>query len=401
MAEKKEKKKKLPPGVRERNGRYTYRYSVEVVRNGKKGRKQKETESYPTPQEAYEAGILIKADKLKGKLVDAKNLTLGQWGDRWLEDYELEREARKKTLYSRMTALNSLKLYFGENTRLKDITSDDYQRYLNNLKKKGRKKNTINSYHSTANLMFADAVRKKKIAESPTAEAVVPVFKKTMEEIELGEINLPKFLEKEQLKKFLQLIRFRGLPQDYVIFLTLAYTGLRIGELLALKVTDFDEKERVLNINKTLSVIDSLKKYSVGPPKNNSSIRKVSIGETVIKVLKAQLDWREQKIKDKETVHDADFIFWSPTFPGYPDRPDRLDRRFKRLLKLSDLPENLTPHSLRHTHVSLLAEAGEQLAVIQERLGHKNDQITRLIYLHITEGQRKAVPDRFDQVMRG
>lgn len=71
-------KKKLPPGVRERNGRYTFRYSVPVVKGGKQTRKQKETESFATVQEAYDAGILIKANKLQGKPIDPKNLTLGQ-----------------------------------------------------------------------------------------------------------------------------------------------------------------------------------------------------------------------------------------------------------------------------------------------------------------------------------
>ncbi|TNJ68185.1 site-specific integrase [Paenibacillus hemerocallicola] len=400
MVQKKEKKKSLPPGVRERNGRYTYRYSVEVIKDGKRDRKQKETESYPTALEAYNAGILIKADQLKGKLIDEKNITLGQWKERWLEDYVTERDPRPTTIRNRTTALNSFSKHVGEHTRVKDIDVNDYQKWLNKLKKEGRKKGTIKEYHTSVQLSLADAVRKKVIAESPAASAIVPAFKQTLEQIETGELDLPKYLEKKELKHLLSVVRFRGRPQEYEIFTILAYTGLRISELLALKVTDFYEKDRYISITKTLTVITSVKKYVLGPPKNKTSIRKVTIGETVIKAIKSQLAWRDQKIKDGVLQHDADFLFWSYDFPGYPASKTYLEDRFNELLKIAELPEALTPHSLRHTHVTLLAEAREELVVIQERLGHKNDDITKRVYLHVTQKQRELVPDRFEKVMR-
>lgn len=400
MAKKKqEKKKELPPGVRERNGRYTYRYSVPAVVNGKKTRKQKETPAFSTAEEAESAGILIKADQIRGKLVDEKNITLEKWGEHWLEDYIILNEPSKHTIRNKKTTINSLINHLGGNVKVKDITGDDYQKWLNTLKKSGRKEGTLKDYHKDAGMIFGDAVRKKIITNDPTEEAKVPTYKQTLEEIEAGETNLPKYLEKEQLKHFLNFVRFRGNPQDYNIFVVLAYTGLRIGELLALKVSDFHEKERYISITKTLTVLTSVKKYELGPPKNPSSIRKVTIGDTVIKVIKSQLAWREQKEKNGEVIHDGSFIFWSIKYPGYPGSVNAIEYRFSRLLEDAGLPSSLTPHSLRHTHVTLLAEAGEQLAVIQERLGHKNDEITRRVYLHVTEGQKKLVPDRFEQVM--
>lgn len=393
------KKKPLPPGVRERDGRYTYRYSVPIIVNGKKRRKQKETESYSTAKEAYNAGILIEANKLSGNIVDEKALTLGVWIDLWLEDYKIEREPQPGTLRSRKIGLKSLSNYLGEHTKVKDVSNYDYQKYLNQLKLDGRKQGTIKQYHSTASLLFTDAVRKKIVSNNPTIDAQLPVFKTTLAEIEAGLTEIPKFLEKKQLQHLLQYIRFRGKTQEYAVFLTLAYTGLRIGELLALKLSDFNEEERTLSITKSLTAHKSVKNYHLGPPKNKSSIRKVSIGDSVIKVIKAQLAWRDNKINNGELQHDGDFIFWSTRYPGYPACVSRFQKRFEKLLDESKLPMGLTPHSLRHTHVSLLAESGEQLAVIMERLGHKNDEITKLIYLHVTEAQRKIVPDRFEQVM--
>ncbi|BFH70649.1 site-specific integrase [Paenibacillus dendritiformis] len=397
--ERKKKKNELPPGVRERDGRYTYRYSVPVIVNGKKTRKQKETKSYSTAKAAYAAGILIEADKQRGKLVDEKNISLEKWTERWLEDYIIEREPRKHTVRNKKTSINSILRHLGADTKVKDITGDDYQQWLNTLKKKGRTEGTIKDYHSDASMIFADAVRKNIIGIDPAEGARIPAFKQTLEEIEAGEGSLPKYLEKDQLKHFLNFVRFRGYAQDYAMFVVLAYTGLRIGELLALKVSDFNEEERYVSVTKTLTVTGSVKDYELGPPKNTSSIRKVSIGDTVIKTIRSQLAWRAQKEKNGEVLHDAGFLFWSIKYPGYPGSAISIESRFSRLLEAAELPSSLTPHSLRHTHVTLLAEAGEQLAVIQDRLGHKNDDITRRIYLHVTEGQKKLVPDRFERVM--
>ncbi|WP_163976683.1 tyrosine-type recombinase/integrase [Paenibacillus alvei] len=405
MEKKAPKKKKLPPGVRERDGRYTYRYSVPVIVDGKKKRKQKETEAYPTAQEAYEAGILIKADQLRGKLVDQKDITLGSWGKQWLENYTIEKEPAIHTIRSKENVIQALKKGLGENTKVKDITNDDYQQWLNSLKQKKRKDGTIKKrkegtlkeYHAIARMIFRDAVRKKLIVVDPTEEARVPAFKQTLEEIENGGNDLPRYLEKKQLKHFLNIARFRGMPQDYNFFVALAYTGLRIGELLALKVDDFNEKERYISVTKTLTIVGSVRDYKIGPPKNKSSIRKVSIGDTVIKALKSQLAWCKDKAG--EVIHDAGFIFWSVKYLGYPSSETLVDYRFKRLLKLAELSNTFAPHSLRHTHVTLLAEAGVDLAVIQDRLGHKNDKITTQVYLHVTQSRKKLVPDKFERVM--
>lgn len=183
------------------------------------------------------------------------------------------------------------------------------------------------------------------------------------------------------------------------MFTILAFTGLRIGELLALKTTDFNELERTLSITKNLTVLSSLRSYSLGPPKNLSSVRTITIGDTVIKAIKDQLAWREQMRHDFELPHDADFLFWSHKYPGYPKSPITVGYRFAKLIKLADLSESITPHSLRHTYVSLSAEAGEDLAVIQAMLGHKNDRITQTVFMHVTEKKRKAAPARFENYM--
>ncbi len=60
----------------------------------------------------------------------------------------------------------------------------------------------------------------------------------------------------------------------------------------------------------------------------------------------------------------------------------------------------LTPYSLRHTHTSLLAEAGVGLEEIIERLGHSDDDVTRKVYLHVTKSKKKEVSQKFSELMR-
>ncbi|WP_327204678.1 MULTISPECIES: tyrosine-type recombinase/integrase [Paenibacillus] len=101
------------------------------------------------------------------------------------------------------------------------------------------------------------------------------------------------------------------------------------------------------------------------------------------------------------SYHDQGFIFARVgKFAGYPQVIKMVELRMKRLLKLAGLNPDLTPHSLRHTHTSLLAEAEATLEQIMQRLGHANDEITRRIYLHITKPKRKEAAQKFSELMR-
>lgn len=76
-----------------------------------------------------------------------------------------------------------------------------------------------------------------------------------------------------------------------------------------------------------------------------------------------------------------------------------IEGRMARLLKKTDLNLNVTPHSLRHTHTSLLAEAEVEIDEIMDRLGHQDDETTRRVYLHVTEGRKQEAADKFSDFM--
>ncbi|KAB7665558.1 tyrosine-type recombinase/integrase [Bacillus sp. B1-b2] len=95
------------------------------------------------------------------------------------------------------------------------------------------------------------------------------------------------------------------------------------------------------------------------------------------------------------------FIFTNLNhLPGYPILTKFVVNRMKRLLKHSGLNSKLTPHSLRHTHTSLLAQAGVELDEIMDRLGHEDDEITKKVYLHITSHRRKNASNKFSNLVR-
>ncbi|GJM72946.1 hypothetical protein HMSSN036_51620 [Paenibacillus macerans] len=86
---------------------------------------------------------------------------------------------------------------------------------------------------------------------------------------------------------------------------------------------------------------------------------------------------------------------------GCPLSPLEIARYMTEVLKRAGLSEELTPHKLRHTYTSLMAEAGVELPDIQRQLGHANDRITTQIYLHVTKAKRKTNIQKFESLMGG
>jgi integrase len=254
-------------------------------------------------------------------------------------------------------------------------------------------------------MIFKRAVELEVIKKDPTEFAIVPRTKKTVDELE-QEIELPKYLEKEELARFLSIIPDHAIDaRDYPIFLTLAYTGMRVGELCALKWADIDFNEQTITITKTYynpKLI--IKDYKLLPPKTKRSKRTIDVEQLVLDELqKLKKVQNEVRMRYRDTYHDKGFVFaqMDKEFAGYPVYPKLIGLRMRRLLKIAGLSTDFTPHSLRHTHTSLLAEAGVSLEQIMDRLGHTDDDTTKNIYLHITKPKKKEASQKFGQLMQG
>ncbi len=380
----------------------TWSYIVDIGIDPKTGkRKQKKKGGFRTKTDAQEAAALLISELSQGTFVEESNITFEQFSEEWLAMYEATGKVKVSTIRVRKHEISRLMDYFAK-LKLRDITRKNYQNALNDLKKRGFADNTLDGAHRTGRMIFKKAIEMELIKKDPTEYAVVPKTKKTIEELEKEEEQI-KYLEKEELAIFLRTAKEKGLEKDYIIFLTLAHTGMRVGELCALKWRDIDFDNHTLSISKTYyNPLNVIKNYQLLPPKTSTSKRTIDIAPIVVEELeKHRTIQNKVRMRYRNRYHDQDFVFakMDDGSPGYPEYIKFIEGRMRRLLKLSKLNEELTPHSLRHTHTSLLAEVGVSLPEIMERLGHKDDETTKHVYLHITKTMKKEASHKFAQLM--
>ncbi|TYO69957.1 site-specific integrase [Rossellomorea marisflavi] len=379
----------------------TWSFVIDIGRDPKTGkRKQKTKGGFRTKQEAEATAAELMYELNQGTYVQEKNILFKDFSSEWLVMYSENANVKPGTVRIRQHEIKKLNPYFSH-LKLKDITAKRYQDALNDLKGKGYADNTMDGVHRTGRMIFKKAIEMRLIKNNPTEFAYLKKDKKTIEELEQEEI--PKYMEKEELALFLQSCASKGLDLDYLLFLTLSYTGMRVGELVALKWKDIDFKEQTISITKTYyNPTNNTLEYQLVPPKTRKSKRIIIVDEHVIEALQ-----RHKESQDKvkrfygESYHSEGFIFAKKERnPGYPIFVKTVENRMARLLKISNLNSDLTPHSLRHTHTSLLAEAKVGLEEIMERLGHCDDATTKNVYLHVTKEMKKEASQKFAQLMR-
>lgn len=157
----------------------------------------------------------------------------------------------------------------------------------------------------------------------------------------------------------------------------LALTGMRIGEALALTINDVDIANREIHINKTYDTNNKI----TTTPKTIDSFRDIYIQDELLPLVRRI----RQSALAYKLANKSDLLF--------QDSNGRYDynafRKHFRVYSLGVLGRKCTPHILRHTHTSLMAEQGITLDVISRRLGHSDSRITKEIYFHVTKNLKK------------
>jgi integrase len=379
----------------------TWSLVIDIGRDPATGRRKQKTKGgFHTKQEAEAAAAALIYELSQGTYVQEKNVVFKDFASEWLLIYGEKNNVKPGTLRIRQHEINKLLPYFSL-LKLKEITAKRYQDALNNLKEKGYADNTLDGVHRTGRMIFKKAVEMGMIKKDPTEFAYLKKDRKSIEELEKQEV--PKYMEKEELALLLHTAANKGLDLDYLIFLTLSYTGMRVGELVALKWKDIDLDEHTISITKTYyNPNNNTLDFQLVPPKTRKSKRTIVVDEEVILALKGHMEL-QKKTKEQvgEAYLDKGFIFAKKEKqPGYPIFIKTVENRMARLLKLAGLKPELTPHSLRHTHTSLLAEAKVGLEEIMDRLGHCDDETTKNVYLHVTKEMKKEASQKFAQLMR-
>ncbi|MBD7966248.1 site-specific integrase [Fictibacillus norfolkensis] len=281
---------------------------------------------------------------------------------------------------------------------IKNITKKMYQDRINELSAK-YSPNYMSGIHACGRMIFRHAVDLGLMKINPTENIHLPKPKAKVEDLENKEEEY-KFLEKEELAAFLNLSNTDGLEMDQLVFTTLSYTGLRIGELLALKWADVDLGQGKLRVTKTLyNPTNNYEKYELLTPKTSGSIRTIRIDDMLVNMLnKHRIRQNEIKLKNRKIYKDSGFIFARDD--GHPQLRKVIETRLKRLLKKAGIEKNITPHSFRHTHTSLLIEAGVGVKEIQQRLGHTDINTTMNIYAHMTANMEEKASQQFSKLMK-
>lgn len=378
-----------------------WRYRIQAGIDPQTGKyKQVSRSGFPTKRAAQLAAHEAELAISKGTYVPTSRTTFAAFAADWLRAYALH--AKPSSVRIRSQSLSLLLECLGK-LPLQRITTPLYEQCLHNLQQAGFAINTILGVHSVMRMVCKRAMQLHVLAADPSEYVRPPRQPATPIG---GADGLPRFLERDELQRFLTAARQHGLRCDYALFSLLAFTGMRIGEALALCWDDIDLHSGMVSITKTLACPSGrARDYKLYTPKTVSSRRTVDISPDVCAVLRS---WRSRWLIEKARHADDwcpehDFVFTAATLYGYPFIHSNVQHHINRIVALLEPPiaTRVTPHVFRHTHISLLAAAGVPLHEIMERVGQIDDSTTKRVYLHITKERKHAASRVFDDYMTG
>ena len=203
--------------------------------------------------------------------------------------------------------------------------------------------------------------------------------------------NHGNYYNKDELKKFLDVAKNTNLKK-YALFRLLAYSGMRIGECLALTWHDLDYKNNTIAINKTLARTNN--GIKIQTPKTKASNRVISLDNETIQVLKMwQLEQRKQLLKVGINAMNSKQLIFSNGKNSFIIVPT-VRLAIKQIAKKAGI-HSITTHGFRHTHATLLFASGLDIKQVQARLGHSNVQTTLNIYTHAMKEKQDKIGDEF------
>ena len=201
-----------------------------------------------------------------------------------------------------------------------------------------------------------------------------------------------KFLEPEELKEVISLLEIAN-PVVAKLCEFQSLTGLRFGEMVALRDCDYDKDNHRIHVNGTLCVDKgTTSQFSRTTPKNVYSIRYVDLDSRSESILESFMLSNKVRELWKHQKRHNNYIF--TTEGGYP-----FDHHFvNKVLKKLKYHKHLSTHIFRHTHVSLLAAANVPLKAAMARVGHNDPSTTLGVYTHVTASMNKEAVNAMELV---
>ena len=307
------------------------------------------------------------------------NLMVQAFLERWLADY-CQQHLKPSTFTSYEGMIKNHVLPSLGNTRLDKLQPIQLQQ-LYTVKLETLSPRSVQYIHVILRSAFNRAIKWGVLVHNPTDRVDAPSAKKRKATIWTA----------EQAFQFLSHIREHRMYAAYRLAIT---TGMRRGEILGLRWEDVGED--ALRVRQSLVEVSGELIFST--PKTPSSIRTISLSEEDLASLRRQKVYQaEDKLSMGRHYQDSNLVF--TTSPGTPFRPRNFTRQFKEIVRQTDLPE-IRLHDLRHTHATMLLEAGEHPKVVQERLGHSQIAIVYDTYSHVLPSMQKEATRKIDELLK-
>lgn len=363
--------------------RFCERYEDPLTGKLKKVSVSKTNQSRATKKAAFEE-LQIKITKaINRQNTDAELITL-------IEEFIESKIGfrRQSTIDSYHSELQKIKEFFPVGTQVMRITVAHLQAMVDTLVRQYTTSEYARNVLSLMRRSLERANRLEKLPDaalSPLAKVVVPQKVKSREQIQKAR---DKYLTADELKEVLSAIRTIH-PRSADVFEFQALTGLRFGEVVALRKEDYDATSHAIHITGSITFKHG---WTRGEPKNEYSYRTVLLDERAEQILKSFLDnaircqlWQPRKRKN----HDGELYIFS-TDSGRPIDLRDMNRRLAKAEKLCvKCKKHLSTHIFRHTHISFLAQANIPLKTVMDRVGHESPRTTLQVYTHVTEEMKQ------------
>lgn len=315
-----------------------------------------------TPQSRKQAQKALVAKIRKAESGESEKITLGELVEKYREE---QKKTIKASTYARnYSACKSIMGILGTDTIVSHMSAGYVRESLLATEKEPV---TLNEFLTRFKALIRWGYRNDYVSDISYLDKLEK-FKDTPHRVKIE----GKFLESSELSDLLSGMKVKK-RRDLTEFLALS--GLRFGEAAALDLADVDLKSRIIHVTKTYDAAHDI----VTSTKTSTSTRDVYMQEQLYHLCRRL---KAERLSDS-IVLQINVVF----FPGTKRERIEFDCYAKYLRENSEriIGRRITPHTLRHTHASLLMEQGIDIDTISRRLGHSNSRVTREIYLHVTK----------------
>jgi integrase len=234
----------------------------------------------------------------------------------------------------------------------------------------GLSEKSVHNIHICLRAALNDAIEDGLLRTNPASKALKPP----------ADVTEMVTWTREELATFLASVVGET---EHALYRVAAYTGLRRGELLGLRWSDVKWNLSQLSVQQQLGLdVDGDGQRDLAPVKTSNGRRAISLDAPTLRVLERQQAAQEFERRSwGEAYRNLGLVFCRPD--GAPLDPDVVTSRFERQSKAAGL-KAIRLHDLRHTHATMLLEAGVDISVVSRRLGHADVGFTARVYTHVT-----------------